>query len=473
MSDGLTVSGGGSFAVATAELGGASAGLRDLAGVAGSCTAQLATIDRLVDRAALFDVDAPISALAAERAIDEARGAIEAVRAQAAVLCTALEAAAAAYGTAERLGESAARELAAALAYGLGTVAPGLALMALPFAGFAIAAWALSPEERRAQAIAWLEQHGGLLSDPLVIEAIRLTVLSLDEFGAGVMRLPPPLVQFLGSEALGILGYSSSAAVLTGTARHFGLLRETAVSVQRRTSRQYETPAVGFAERAQRIPAQAAQIRIDRYEMPGEPDRFEVYLGGTKNGELLAGEEPWDTTSNLTALSLGDSGSMTAVRQAMHEAGVTSETPVQFTGYSQGALIGVRLADSGDYDTRGIFTVGGPVGQLHSPEVPYVAIEHREDIVPAAGGTHVSDTPVVVRRSVFEGEEVPKDAAFPAHRLSLYRETAALLDETNDRRIVEAGERLDAFSSGATKVETTTWHAERLAAADEATESGR
>src|SRR5690554_7899464 len=116
---------------------------------------------------------------------------------------------------------------------------------------------------------------------------------------------------------------------------------------------------------------------------------FEVYIGGTRDLSLTTATEPWDMTSNVHTLSMGDAGSYRAAQEAMRLAGIDATTPVQFVGHSQGALVASALAGSGDYDARGLLTVGGVVSQSLVPEgVPWVAIEHTDDLVPI-GRAHV------------------------------------------------------------------------------------
>jgi pimeloyl-ACP methyl ester carboxylesterase len=241
------------------------------------------------------------------------------------------------------------------------------------------------------------------------------------------------------------------------------MLRETPVRIAERSAPVAVPRASGYADRAGRIPVGAAQVRIDRYRAPGSADRFEVYIGGTRDFSPVAGAEPWDMTSNLDASAGVDAGSVRVVREAMEQAGVTASTPVIVTGYSQGGLIAARLAASGDFDIRGLCTLGAPAGQVPvPPEIPWVAIEHTDDLVPAFGGTWGSAAPVIVRRQVFAGRPVDTSVALPAHRLAAYRETAAAADRSRERRLTEAIARLDGFADGAATVDSVLYRAERI-----------
>ncbi|MDQ1606750.1 MAG: hypothetical protein QOJ18_1117, partial [Microbacteriaceae bacterium] len=265
-----------------------------------------------------------------------------------------------------------------------------------------------------------------------------------------------------GDDGLGILGLGSSAALVVAASNVVGAMKETGVSVSAGPSRVGGAPPAGFAERAARIPTGGAQVRIERYPVVGGTDRFEVYLGGTIDDSLVASKEPWDMTSNVTAIAGGDAGSYDATRQAMALAGIDSSTPVVFNGYSQGGLIASMLAASGDYDTKGLFTVGAPAGQVEVPhDIPYVAIEHSNDLVPAVGGGWKSSEPVLVTRELFDDGADASERYLPAHELSRYRETARLADAADEGRLTQAADALREFGSGATAGRTTLYRAER------------
>jgi pimeloyl-ACP methyl ester carboxylesterase len=220
------------------------------------------------------------------------------------------------------------------------------------------------------------------------------------------------------------------------------------------------TPARGIGDRAERIPEEPEQIRIDRYSTPGAPDRFEVYIAGTAELAVSGDDEPWDMTSNLTAMAGGSAGSFRAVEEAMHLAGIEAGDPVTFTGYSQGGIIAAQLAASGQYAVDGIVSFGAPAGQVAVPhDIPYLAVEHTNDLVPALGGTFASSEPVVVRRQLFDGPPPLGEYVLPAHRLTHYVETADLVDVSDDPRIEAALRRFE--HAPATSVTSTVYLATR------------
>lgn len=401
----------------------------------------------------------------------EAQEALRSAEDRAASLARGIADAATAYGNAEAAVDGWARQLSATIAYQLGFWSPLAGALAVPVllpgvlatAGGLGAAWLVTPEARRHQTTEqWMQSNKGILSDPGFVRFVRLAVSSSDDLGEGLVHLPEPLAELLGDGGLGILGVGSSAAVAVGVAGAAGALRETPVSTTLSSTRSGAVAPSGLADRASRIPTGRDQIRIDRYPQPDGPDRFEVYLGGTIDGSLVASTEPWDMTSNLNAVAGADSGSMVAARQAMKQAGIDSATPVVFTGYSQGGLLSAQLAASGDFDTRGLVTFGGPAGGVSVPhDIPYVALEHADDLVPATGGVWKSSDPVLVTRTVYGDHPYSGDIFFPAHELSNYRQTASLADASDEQRLASTQDALSCFSEGATAVQSSYFHAVR------------
>lgn len=473
VSDDITVSGGGSTEVATAALLSQQQHLEQLANEVRACETRLRAIDGRLSRARLRAADAPLSAMRAERAMVDAREALRSSRDRADTLADGIARAATAYRNAEATIDAWARQLSATIGYQLGFWSPLAGALALPVllpgalatAGALGVGWLITPEARREKTMSeWMGANKGVLSDPRFVSFVRLAVSSSDDFGEGVLHLPQPLAEVLGDGGLGILGVGSSAAVVVGLAGTAGVLKETPVRTTISSTSDGAAPPSGLADRASRIPSGHDQIRIDRYVQPGGADHFEVYLGGTIDGSVVAGKEPWDMTSNVNAVAGADAGSLLAARQAMELAGVDSTTPVTFTGYSQGALISAQLAASGDFDTRGLVTFGGPAGQVAVPhDIPYVALEHADDLVPATGGVWKSADPVLVTRTVYGDAPYTGDAFFPAHELSNYRATAALADASDEQRIAAVRNSLHKFSAGSSAVHTSYYHAVRSA----------
>ena len=466
----LVISGGGSSAVATDELFEHAQQLELLHERLAECLRQLAAVDRLVTTNALRAADAPLSAADAERDMDDAAAVIQQVGPRAALLRLALEQSAEAYGFVERSATDLTQEVAARFGWLFGAMLPGIVFTLLPtivgLAGGVAGGLALLPESSRRALLAslpeWFRENSAALSDPRTVQLVRLLVMSGDDIGGGVLRLPPELVHTLGDEGLGILGVTSSSAVLVGVARRGGALSETPVTVRQTGVTTTTTVPKSFDERAARLPQGEAQVRIDKYERAGSPDRYEVYIGGTRDFSVVPGEQPWDMTSNLNSMAGGESGSYRAVEEAMRQAGVGADSEVVFNGHSQGGMVAAQLAGSGEYNTKGLFTLGAPAAQVGVPaEVPWVAVEHSDDLVPALAGNWKDSDPVLVRREVFADRPVSTEVVFPAHQLDAYRETARLIDDSGEQRLVRAGSQFAEFGRSTT-VESTLYKAERV-----------
>lgn len=494
----LVISGGGTVRVSTDALMGQAAALDLVSAELESAGRRLLAIDRAAPVSLLVAADAPLSAFRAETAIDEASEEVTRAAQAAALLASGLRSGADAYGAAEQAVSAIARDVAAKVANGIGLLAGSFGMLALGasaplllggVAGLAIAGTA-RPDALRtvAEALArGLGRSRGALSSPLVVSLTRLAVMSADDLGTGLLRVPPALAGLLGDEGLGILGLATSASVVAATAAPFGALTETPVSIQ--VVRREQAPAAtGFADRASRIPSSpskqdaeptvptigsppaqapnpAPQIRIDRVSEPGRPDTFEVYLGGTVDFGAVASDEPFDLTSNVGGLAGSDAaGSYRAVEQALADSGATAESSITVTGYSQGGLVGAMLAASDDHTVTGLFTLGAPAAQVPVPaSVPWVAVEHSDDLVPALGGTWTSTDPVVVQREVVTAGAPESGLFFPAHELAQYRASAAMLDDAADPRVGQVLEALGAGSAsrstaGSAPTVTSTWY---------------
>ncbi len=198
------------------------------------------------------------------------------------------------------------------------------------------------------------------------------------------------------------------------------------VSVSPRSGYATSAPAT-VHDRVARIPGGPDRIRIERYPS-ASGNRFEVYLAGTN----FAGgsRDPWNVASNGELVATGWSPSLEAVRTAMRDAGVTRDTPVIVTGHSQGGLIALAIAASGEFDVAGVITVGTPVGAVPTVTgVPTLHLVHPEDPVPALGGTLPSpSTTWLIPTS--NGERF-----IDAHHRESYLPSATALDVLNDPRV--------------------------------------
>jgi len=222
-------------------------------------------------------------------------------------------------------------------------------------------------------------------------------------------------------------------------------------------------PPTGFADLADRIPTEedGGQVRIERYGDPEHPSWL-VYIGGTVEWSPTGSTEPWDMASNVAAVAGQEAGSYRAVLQAMQAAGVQPGDPVLPVAHSQGGLIANQLVSRGDVNAVGMLTFGAPETDLPLPDgLPAIAVEHADDIVPALGPRADEDQRLYVRRELFAGREVPAAETLPAHQLVGYRETARLVDDSPEPRLVAFRAQLDTIV-GTTPGEQTVWRAERV-----------
>jgi pimeloyl-ACP methyl ester carboxylesterase len=166
--------------------------------------------------------------------------------------------------------------------------------------------------------------------------------------------------------------------------------------------------------------------------------------------------------SDLSGVGQKSTASYQAVLQAMHQAGITADSPVVVNGYSQGGLLASMVAASGHYNVQGVVTFGAPSSQVHIPaDVPVLTVRNTEDLVPATSGYDVNPNAVVVERPVFAHQPVPSDWAVPAHRLSYYQETAAAVDAAKSSQVRTVLDPLNQFGAGANRVDSTLWVATR------------
>lgn len=487
MGDGLTISGGGGTAVATDELFVDAARLGAAAGVIDAWASSAATVAAGLDAAGL---DHGAGGWAEPAPADAMRRVVQGLRrcsAAAEELRSALVASAERYGWTERLVDGFWRAGGGFLAGVLGaqfSSPHGLGLaVGLGWNAAARAVFGPTPLDQ------WFASHTWLLSDPMFVRVVRAAADSADELVAGARSVP-------GYGAPGqLVGAPESASVLLALTALLGtkVLVDGPVTVTRAGSggsspapvagvapagiaRPMAAPTLvaptGVADLVARMPSgEGPQIRIERY---GQPDdaRWVVYISGTVESSLVAGDEPFDMSANvfgiaddsvLDALRMAGAESGAgerAVRQAMEAAGVAPGDPVMPVGHSGGGIIAAKLAADPELNVVGAVNLGGPVASAPTREgVPLLSIEHEEDIVPAVGGSgHPSAERLTVSRSVLEdGREY--DTALPAHELSRYRDTGALIDASEEERL-RAFRELVGFTGGG-QGEPSEWTAMR------------
>jgi len=426
----LVLSGGGTTMVATDLLLAQAARLTLLHADATLWQARLERIRTLEDvPAPMWAADDPGLAVFA------VRQSIDAIETRSGELADSLVAAAEAYGQAERTAQLLARIAGAWIAHALGRLAPWILAAAIPAVTGGAVAWLLGGLLRRGDGredgLGYPAPDARFLTNPAVVAMVRVLVSSVDDAVAGAIGLPFPVSAALGDEGAGLLGVSASAAGALAVARPIGMLRETPVTVARVGRTRPATPPAGFADLAARIPAVSRggpQVSIERYGGAGDA-AWLVYIGGTAEWSPVAAGEPWDMTSNITAVAEQGAGSYRAVVQAMREAGIRPTDAVITVGHSQGGLVAAQLATTGEFHTVAVATFGAPVAQVPVPPgLPSVAVEHTDDLVPAFGGSEgPAPARLTVRRRLYADAAVPA-SPLPAHGLVNYRATARLVD---------------------------------------------
>lgn len=359
-------------------------------------------------------------------------------------LARALRAAAQLYDAAERAAARTAETVASQLAAAAGLVLSRLGVLLLPgllsAAGRVALVWGLVPAPQReavAEAVSpAIDRLAPVLSEPGAIDALRVLLSLADDAALGAVGVPPLAVGVLGEGGLELSGIDSAALVVAGLAALSGRSGTDPVRIDRVGAdlrRGGETrpaePPVSVADRVARIPDAAAPIVIERYTLADGSPHVEVYIAGTDAHAPMGGDQPWDMASNVALIAEQLASSLQAVRAALAAEGITSGTSIVFTGYSQGGAIATVLAESGEYRTTGLVTVGAPSGSLPvRGDYPAIVIEHRDDLVPVLSGLRRESAAVIVRGDAFPNGSPPQ-GMLPAHDLDRYRRTAAAADD--------------------------------------------
>ncbi len=433
---------------------------------------ELGAIDRIVTMNGLMTGQAPDAAARAERDIDQAMIVLGELEVEARGIGWALVGSADAYGFIERfIGEMGlaiagkgsaflgAAAAVAALTSPLTVIGAYLTIRGLVDAHL-FDSGAIAPDTGS-------HQYNELLTNPLVVNAVRMAAMSLDDAMVSAAGVPYPVAQLLGDNGLGITGLAFASAALMGAGASVGLFTETPVRLVGQHPVAVSAPPAGFSERLSRIPsgADGSQVVVEKYTMAQGPDRYAVYVSGTATFSPQAGTEPFDMTSNMANTAGPGGGSYESVVQAMRAAGADESSPVQLVGYSQGGATVARVAESGGFNVVAVTSFGGPTGQIPIPEnLPTVLVEHTDDIVPALGGRQANHQALIVERNVFAGREIPSEFAVPAHHLQYYQDTARLMDAATSDQITTAAAGLDEFGTGATSVTSTAYIFERVGA---------
>ena len=459
MPDELDVTGGTS-AFATEDLSIAADQLKRLGLEAGAIASDLARIDSPPTPGIYNSGQAQLD-------VDHAVRMLEGVSHRAAALDSALTFAAQGYIVAERTVESGLSVLRTLGAQWLGLHLParlGMAgLAAASPIGLGLGAILLAGLGSRlsSKGGSFIRTTNQLVNNEHSVAITRMVTQALGPMFLGTVAAPPGAPLLMGSKP-----YEFGAKFLVGAGRTFGLFDATPVRLAGSSELPVTEAPQTYEDRLARMPRgeDGAQVMIERYSVPGEPDRFSVYVGGTVTFNPGSTSEPWDMASNMVNATGEVSGSAASVREAMAEAGIDKDSPVQFTGFSQGGGTVARIVSSGEFNTQGVLTFGAPTGQIPLPEgIPTVLVEHADDPVPALGGEQGNTAAVLVRRDVFDrGEEVDSTMLVPSHHWEYYLKTARIMDESGSPQLESTLGKLDSFTAGATLESSTAYHYERV-----------
>lgn len=428
--------------------------------------ADAVVLDRVDALAALTSGSgAPPAAVHSEVQLDDARGVVRSAATLAASTAAAVATAVDAYSAADREADRRAQAAAAGLGALLGSVAR-LLWPALLVAGVGV--WAVLRDPARQRELGdWLVAHPEIITDPAFVDAVRWTAMSTDDAAGGIVGLPPGVMQALLAAA-GFVGVQGGAAVVIGAARPFGMLRETAVGVTRVSGVRVASAPQGVEERLARVP-EGDQVRIEKYEAPGRPPRYVVYVGPTETFSPMVTSEPWDLSSNVGGVAGLDAGSLRATELAMRDAGIGSSDRVQFVGFSQGGLIATMLASSPEWNAAGLTTFGAPAGNITLPDgLTGMAVRNTDDFIPALAGPQLDHHLLQVERQAYApGSPIRTDQAAPGHQRDAYVATASVIDTAQSAAVRDQIAATDAFTGDYTSadggtVTALTYHAERI-----------
>ncbi|MGL4256869.1 MAG: hypothetical protein ACRCSL_11085, partial [Microbacterium sp.] len=149
---------------------------------------------------------------------------------------------------------------------------------------------------------------------------------------------------------------------------------------------------------------------------------------------------------------------------ALAAAGARPGDVVHAFGHSQGAMITAHVALEAGYDTRTLVSFGSPVEAELGPGTLSVGVRHTDDpVVALAGGGHIAPVGApggfVVERE-FDPASGVQDVTLPAHPMSAYAQTAALVDASSDPRVDGLRAVFDDLS-GAVEVDVVEYAATR------------
>jgi hypothetical protein len=234
------------------------------------------------------------------------------------------------------------------------------------------------------------------------------------------------------------------AGGIAAAASTFGLLGETPVSANLVGISNGVRPPTSLGALAARLTSESAPgldgdkawIRIEKFLEPASPvgaaaddkpllqARYVVYIPGTQSWGPKPGANPFDLTSNLSAISkTGFAGSERAVALAMTQAGINADSKVLLVGHSQGGMVAANISTR--FAGSKVLTFGAPLGQLTDKiAAPTLSVEHNRDPVPKLDSrpNPLAANWVTVRQEI-EGVD-----PITQHEMTGYQATARAID---------------------------------------------
>ena len=354
--------------------------------------------------------------------------------------------AAADYTATERAIEALQHQLGARIAALLGPAVFGLLVTLITtnsglLLALALGGWAAIPDDGDGKLDTlhdFFRDHPELITSPEFVRFVSVVSTSVDD------AIPHPFGLSLGPSG----GAEASAATLIALGSTVGMFRETSVVAERVSTTTAGTAPLGSRDRLDRVPEDEL-VRIEKYEAPGQPPRYAVFIGPTETFSPFADHEPRDMTSNVHGVAGLSPAALRAVEQAMSDVGITRHDEVQVVGFSQGGLVATMIAGSGDWNVVGVETFGAPAGSVQLPDgVAGLAIRNTDDFIPALGGPQLDTHLVQVEREAYAGNgPIVTDEVVPAHQRSAYERTATAIDNAESSTIRQQIETLDAFAT--------------------------
>jgi len=284
----------------------------------------------------------------------------------------------------------------------------------------------------------FFRDHPELITSPEFVRFVSVVSTSIDD------AVPHPFGLPLGPNG----GAEAGAVTLIALGSTLGMFKETSVVAERTSTTTGGSAPVGSRDRLDRVPEDEL-VRIEKYEAPGQPPRYAVFIGPTETFSPFADQEPRDMTSNVHGVAGLSPAALRGVEQAMADAGISRDAEVQVVGFSQGGLIATMIAGSGDWNVVGVETFGAPAGSVPLPEgIAGLAIRNTDDFIPALGGPQRDSNLVQVEREAYAGDApIVTDEVVPAHQRTAYERTATAIDAAGSSTIRQQTATLDAFAT--------------------------